>query len=131
MADSAKTGLSSDYVYREAKRARTALAGTKTQLWPGIDIDIPTGPTQSKSSPATTRDAVAAALRAALPTAQVDAPEAVAPQPPLDLRRAAVHLGYRVTWDLPSGIADMAGALLRHPFLLQPLQTKAHAEARS
>ncbi len=75
--------------------------------------------------------AVAAALRAALPTAQVDAPEAVAPQPPLDLRRAAVHLGYRVTWDLPSGIADMAGALLRHPFLLQPLQTKAHAEARS
>ncbi len=75
--------------------------------------------------------AVAAALRAALPTAQVDAPEAVAPQPPLDLRRAAVHLGYRVTWDLPSGIADMAGALLRHPFLLEPLQTKAHAEARS
>ena len=36
------TGLSADYVYRETKRARAGLAGTKTQLWPGIDIDIPT-----------------------------------------------------------------------------------------
>src|SRR5437870_4497260 len=46
-----KAGLSADYVYREAKRAREALTGSKTQLWPGIDIDIPTGQTQSKSSP--------------------------------------------------------------------------------
>ena len=30
---------------------REALNGTKTQLWPGIDIDIPTGQTQSKSQP--------------------------------------------------------------------------------
>jgi len=37
-----RTGLSADYVYREAKRAREALNGTRTQLWPGIDIDIPT-----------------------------------------------------------------------------------------
>ena len=36
-----KAGFSADYVYREAKRAREALNGTKTQLWPGIDIDIP------------------------------------------------------------------------------------------
>src|SRR6185369_13722777 len=64
LADLAKSGFSADYVYREAKRAREALNGTKTQLWPGIDIDIPTGQTQSKSSPETTRDAVAAALRA-------------------------------------------------------------------
>jgi hypothetical protein len=46
------------------KRAREALNGTKTQLWPGIDIDIPTGQTQSKSTPESTRAAVAAALRA-------------------------------------------------------------------
>ena len=42
---------------------REALNGTKTQLWPGIDIDIPTGQNQSKSTPEGTRDAVAAALR--------------------------------------------------------------------
>jgi hypothetical protein len=61
-----KTGLPPDYVYREAKRARKALGGTKTQLWPGIDIDIPAGPAQSKSPPTGTREAVAAALRAGL-----------------------------------------------------------------
>src|SRR5215813_4776084 len=64
LADIPKTGLSADYVYREARRAREALNGTKTQLWPGIDIDIPTGQTQSKSTPSGTRDAVGAALRA-------------------------------------------------------------------
>jgi len=64
LADIPKTGLSADYVYREAKRAREALNGTKTLLWPGIDIDIPTNSANSKSSPASTRDAVAAALRA-------------------------------------------------------------------
>ena len=63
LAEIPKAGLSADYVYREAKRAREALNGTKTQLWPGIDIDIPTGQTQSKSSPDGTRDAVLAAFR--------------------------------------------------------------------
>ena len=37
------TGFSADYVYREAKRAMDGAAGTKTHIWPGIDIDIPTG----------------------------------------------------------------------------------------
>jgi hypothetical protein len=64
LAEIPKAGFSADYVYREAKRAREALNGTKTQLWPGIDIDIPTGQNQSKSTPEGTRDAVAAALRA-------------------------------------------------------------------
>jgi hypothetical protein len=64
LAEIPKTGLSADYVYREAKRAREALNGTKTQLWPGIDIDIPTAATSSKSTPDGTRDAVLAALRA-------------------------------------------------------------------
>jgi hypothetical protein len=58
------TGLSSDYVYREAKRAVEGAAGTKTQIWPGIDIDIPTGANHSKSTPQGTKDAVMAAFRA-------------------------------------------------------------------
>jgi hypothetical protein len=63
MAGLASAGLSSDYVYREAKRARAALTGGKTQLWPGIDIDIPTAATSSKSTPGGTHDAVLAAFR--------------------------------------------------------------------
>ena len=49
-----------------AKRrsAREALNGTKTQLWPGIDIDIPTAAGSAKSTPEGTRDAVLAAFRA-------------------------------------------------------------------
>ena len=64
LAEIPRTGLSADYVYREAKRARDGLAGAKTQLWPGIDIDIPTGRNSSKSTPEGTRDAVLAAFRA-------------------------------------------------------------------
>ena len=45
----AKRGCRADYVYREAKRARAALTGAKTQLWPGIDIDIPTAATSSSN----------------------------------------------------------------------------------
>lgn len=59
-----KSGLSADYVFREAKRAREALNGTQTKLWPGIDIDIPTNAANSKSTPKGTRDAVVAALKA-------------------------------------------------------------------
>jgi hypothetical protein len=55
-------GLSSDYVQRETKRARAGLAGAKTLLWPGIDIDIPTAARSSKSTPEGTRDAVLAAF---------------------------------------------------------------------
>ena len=64
LSDIPHTGWSADYVYREAKRAREALNGTKTQLWPGIDIDIPTAATSSKSSPDGTKEAVIAAFRA-------------------------------------------------------------------
>ena len=58
LSELAQAGFSSDYVYREAKRAREGLAGAKTQLWPGIDIDIPTAATSSKSTPDGTRGAV-------------------------------------------------------------------------
>jgi hypothetical protein len=56
------TGFSADYVYRETKRSRVDLEGTKTQLWPGIDIDIPTSAGHSKCTPEGTKDAVAAAF---------------------------------------------------------------------
>ena len=56
------TGFSADYVYRETKRARTGLEGTKTLLWPGIDIDIPTAENHSKCTPGGTEDAVLAAF---------------------------------------------------------------------
>ena len=56
------TGLSSDYVLRETKRARAGLVGTKTQLWPGIDIDIPTAADHSKCTPRGVHDAVKAAF---------------------------------------------------------------------
>jgi hypothetical protein len=64
LAEIPRAGFSADYVYREAKRARAALTGGKTQLWPGIDIDIPTAADHSKSSPEGTRLAVEAAFRA-------------------------------------------------------------------
>ncbi len=58
------TGLSADYVFREAKRAVEAAAGANLLIWPGIDIDIPTGRNQSKSTPQGTKDAVLAAFKA-------------------------------------------------------------------
>ena len=61
------TGLSADYVYRETKRALDGVAGTKTVIWPGIDIDIPTASNHSKSTPQGTKDAVLAAFRAGAP----------------------------------------------------------------
>ena len=57
------TGLSSDYVLRETKRCVEGARGTKTLIWPGIDIDIPTQEKESKSTPQGTRDAVLAAFR--------------------------------------------------------------------
>jgi hypothetical protein len=55
-------GFSSDYVYRETKRARAGLTGTKTSLWPGIDVDVPTAAGHSKCTPDGVRDAVLAAF---------------------------------------------------------------------
>jgi hypothetical protein len=56
-------GLSADYVGRETKRAREGLAGTKTLLCPGIDIDIPTDKGHSRCTPEGVRDATLAALQ--------------------------------------------------------------------
>jgi len=62
-----QTGLSSDYVGRETKRALAGVAGTKTQIWAGIDVDIPTEPGNSKRTRQSVKDAVLAALRAGAP----------------------------------------------------------------
>jgi hypothetical protein len=46
------TGLSPDYVYRETKRTVEDVKGTKTQIWPGLDVDIANVDLQfSRSSP--------------------------------------------------------------------------------
>lgn len=85
-------GFSSDYVYRETKRAladvqsarvqtappNTDLAGPAnaqdtsgmsegTLIYPGIDIDIPTGRGQKKTQPSDVRNAVKAAFNAGAP----------------------------------------------------------------
>src|SRR5215467_8502257 len=61
------TGLSSDYVFRETKRALAGVEGTNTLIWPGIDIDIPTDKGNSKSTPQAVKDAVLAAFHAGAP----------------------------------------------------------------
>ena len=61
------TGLLADYVYRETKRALEKVAGTKTQIWSGIDVDIPTEPSNSKRTPQSLKDAVLAAFHAGAP----------------------------------------------------------------
>jgi len=58
------TGLSSDYVFRETKRALAGVEGTNTLIWPGIDIDIPTERGNSKCTPQSVKEAVLAVFHA-------------------------------------------------------------------
>jgi len=60
----AETGFTADYVYRETKRGLDDVAGTKTEFWPGIDIDVATPGGKSKSTPENVREAVIATMRA-------------------------------------------------------------------
>ncbi len=62
-AEIPRTGFSSAYVLEETRRARAALNHAHTQLWPGIDIDVPTAAGHSKCTPAGTRDAVRATFQ--------------------------------------------------------------------
>jgi len=56
-------GLSADYVFRETRRAlATSAAGT--QIWPGIDVDIPTGRSDKQTVPDDVYEAVTAAVSA-------------------------------------------------------------------
>ena len=59
-----QTGLSSDYVFRETKRALAGVEGTNTLIWPGIDIDIPTDGGNSKCTPQSVKEAVLAVFHA-------------------------------------------------------------------
>lgn len=58
----ATEGLSSDYVYRETRRAKTGVQG-KCLILPGIDIGIPTAKDSRKASPDDTYAAAAAAFK--------------------------------------------------------------------
>jgi hypothetical protein len=59
----AQDGLSADYVRRETARA---LVGARPglQIWPGIDIDVPTGENEKKTAPDDVYQAVTAAFGA-------------------------------------------------------------------
>lgn len=62
----AKEGWSADYVRRETLRGleNVRLAGGTTKIYPGIDVDIPTGPDQKQTEPKDVYDAVTASLKA-------------------------------------------------------------------
>jgi hypothetical protein len=54
-------GLSADYVRRETRRAVAGVTA-KTKIWPGVEIDIPTGDNEKKSTPESVYGAVKAAF---------------------------------------------------------------------
>ena len=60
-AELSRKGLSANYVERETRRA-VAGVGDTVKIWPGIDIDIPTGQGEKKTEPQDVRDAVRAAF---------------------------------------------------------------------
>lgn len=62
LSDLPTRGLSADYVERETRRAVAGVDG-KVKIWPGIDIDVPTGRDQKRTRPEDVREAVRAALR--------------------------------------------------------------------
>lgn len=59
------TGLSPDYVYRETKRSVEDVKGTKTEIWPGIDVDISNMNVEySQCTPPVTKEVTKAAFLA-------------------------------------------------------------------
>jgi hypothetical protein len=56
-------GLSADYVFRETKRALAGVQG-KCKIYPGIDIDVPTGNGEKKTSPEDVYASTTAGLKA-------------------------------------------------------------------
>jgi hypothetical protein len=61
--DLPSTGLSPGYVYQETRRALNDVKG-QCKIYPGIDIDIPTGADEKKTSPQDVQAASTAALKA-------------------------------------------------------------------
>jgi hypothetical protein len=62
----ATAGLTADYVARETERALRGVEG-KVAIYPGIDVDVPTGDNEKKTLPSDVRNAVKAALTAGAP----------------------------------------------------------------
>ena len=63
LQDLPRKGLSAHYVERETRRALAA-SSAEVKIWPGIDIDIPTGADEKKTEPDDVREAVRAGIRA-------------------------------------------------------------------
>ncbi len=63
LAEIPTRGLSADYVFRETRRA-LATTAARTQVWPGIDVDIPTSRSDKQTVPDDVYDAVTAAFSA-------------------------------------------------------------------
>lgn len=59
-------GLSADYVARETRRAITDVSGS-IPIYPGIDIDIPTGLREKRTQPTDVKAATMAAFKAGAP----------------------------------------------------------------
>jgi hypothetical protein len=59
-------GLSADYVGRETRRAIAGVQGA-VPIYPGIDIDIPTGLNEKRTQPSDVKAAVLAAFKAGAP----------------------------------------------------------------
>ena len=57
-------GLSPEYVARETRRAVVQVEGTDVQIYPGIDIDVPTKKTDKRTTPEDVQRSVHAALSA-------------------------------------------------------------------
>jgi hypothetical protein len=57
------TGLSADYVARETKRAIEGVQG-EVKIYPGIDIDVPTKPTDKRTKPHDVQQAIQGAFSA-------------------------------------------------------------------
>jgi hypothetical protein len=58
-----ETGLSPDYVKRETRRTVDDVAGTRVEVWPGIDIDVPVPAGASQCTPGSVKQTVIAAFQ--------------------------------------------------------------------
>lgn len=59
----AAAGLSTDYVERETRRAVDDVAGSATQIWPGVDVDVPLVAGMTPLTPEAVGRAVTATFR--------------------------------------------------------------------
>lgn len=58
------TGFSPDYVLRETRRTLEGVAGSSTQVWPGVDIDVPVSTGASHCTPESVKQEVLAVFKA-------------------------------------------------------------------